>query len=79
MDEPRYNITVKVDITDADGASFFHDTTEWVGCRYIQVVAVEDALMTAMAKLVDMSYAQAEARGADPQEVAAARRLARGT
>lgn len=79
MDEPRYNVHVKVDITDTDGASFFHDSTEWCGVRYIQVVAIEDALAGAMGKLIDMSYAQAEQRGADPTEVAAARRLARGT
>lgn len=78
MGEPRYNVSVTLDITDADGNPYFSDKAVWSGVRYIQAVAVEEALSQAMAKLIDMSYAAAEQRGADPQEVAFVKRSARG-
>ena len=78
MDEPRYNVCVTVDIKADTGENFFDSKTEWTGVRYVQAVAIEDALHNALEKLIDVSYAVAEARGADPQEIAGVRSRVRG-
>lgn len=79
MDDPRYNVMIKVMVQDADGNAFFDSSSEWWGVRYLQVCAIEDVLAEAQRKLVDMSYVAAEQRGADPTEIGFAKRAARGT
>ena len=74
VDEPRYELVIKLEARTADGQPFFENTATWHKLRYGQMVVLEDLMVGALEEAVNLGYGEAVERGADPEEIGKGRR-----
>jgi len=73
MTDKRFDVRISLNVTQdqEDGSStpFFDNDLVYHDLPYDGVVAVETILANALGKLIDMGYTQAEAHGANMQQL----------